>query len=168
MCWPSKARSKFFQVMKFEFKKQNCPGFSLVEVTLAVAIAALAIMTLLGLLPQGLEMSRKTALLTADSNILEQVARDLDNAKFASLPAQKTKRYFNNDGVEVKQDATDIVYVVEVDPTQQASLPQSEVTQPYLKKFIVRIAVTSNASYEFSATNTFGYTMFNHLVAKTR
>jgi uncharacterized protein (TIGR02598 family) len=51
--------------MKLSLNTRAAPGFSLVEVTLAVAIAALAMITLLGLLPQGLEMSRKSALITS-------------------------------------------------------------------------------------------------------
>lgn len=80
-------------------------GFSLVEVTLAVAIASLAIITLLGLIPQGLEMSRKTGLLTNNSHILEQIIRDLENTQFSLLPAPgaatNQRRYFNDQGQEV-------------------------------------------------------------------
>jgi uncharacterized protein (TIGR02598 family) len=145
-------------------------GFSLVEVTLAVAIAALAIITLLGLLPQGLEMSRKTALITSNSNILEQIARDLDNARFAMLPTAKQKKYFNDQGAELKEDSEEIIYVVEIDPDTNypASLPKTEKEQPYLKRYIIKIANSNSADFEFDDSNRFRYSTYNHLVAKTR
>ena len=105
----------------------------MVEVTLAVAIAALAIITLLGLLPQGLEMARKTALMVNDSNILEQITHDLENAAFDQLPTQTLKKYYNDQAREVQQDATDLAFVVEIEPQQVVALPKAEKTQPYMK-----------------------------------
>lgn len=144
-------------------------GFSLVEVALSVAIASLAIITLLGLLPQGLEMSRKTSLITNYSNILESIARDLDNARFTALPTGIQRRYFNDQGTEILNAASEeIFFVAEVDPVQPASLPQSEATQPYLKRFIIKMANSSNRDFKFEETNRLSYSTFNHLVAKTR
>lgn len=156
--------------MKRRLNSRAVSGFSLVEVTLAVAIAALAIITLLGLLPQGLEMSRKTALMTSNSNILEQVARDLENAYFNKLPTQVLTKYFNDQGAEVKQDSKDIVYVVQIDPDVQypASLPKSATNQLYMKRFIIRIATTSSPDFKFGEDNRISYSIYSHLVAKTR
>lgn len=135
-----------------------------------MAIAALAIITLLGLLPQGLEMSRKTALITTNSHILEQIARDLDNARFASLPTSAVNKYFNDQGAEVTADSSEIVYVVEIDPdtTYPASLPQAEQDQPYLKKYIIRIANSTDSTFDFASGSPLRFSTFNHLVAKTR
>lgn len=156
--------------MKRCLNSRAASGFSLVEVTLAVAIAALAIITLLGLLPQGLEMSRKTALMTSNSNILEQVARDLDNAYFDKLPTQILTKYFSDQGAEVKSESKDIVYVVQIDPDVQnpASLPKSAANQLYLKRFIIRIATSSDPNFKFGENNRISYSTYSHLVAKTR
>jgi uncharacterized protein (TIGR02598 family) len=157
-------------------------GFSLVEVTLAVAIAALAIITLLGLMPQGLEMSRKTGILTINSNIIEQIIRDLENTQFNLLPAQgtgtssgggnsvpeKSRRYFNDQGQEVQQQSGQITFVAEIDFTQRASLPRTEQTQPFLRRVIIRVATTSNPDFQFGDNNRLAYTTFNHLLAKSR
>lgn len=143
-------------------------GFSLVEVTLAVAIAALGIITLLGLMPQGLAMSQKTSLMVSNSNILENVIRDLENAQFSLLPTAKVRRYFDNDGYEVKADSPDITFIAEIDPSRPAALPRAEATQLYLKRMIIRVATTSNPSFEFGANNRASYVTFNHLIAKTR
>lgn len=148
--------------------KLSPAGFSLVEVALSVAIAALAIITLLGLLPQGLEMSRKTGLLTSNSNILEQIIRDLENAQYSLIPTKKEKKYFNDQGAEVKATSKEITFVAEIDFEQQASLPQSETTQKHLRRVIVRVATTSDAAYKFDPNNRASYATFNHLVARTR
>lgn len=159
--------------MKHLLKSRSQAGFSLVEVTLAVAIAALAIITLLGLLPQGLDMARKTSLMINDSNILEQLTHDMENASFDLLPPpnQKVKKYYNDQAREVLQDATDLAYVVEIEPQQVVALPKAEMTQPYMRRMVIRIAATSSPSFVFAppgSTNASPYVTFNQLIAKTR
>lgn len=157
-------------------------GFSLVEVTLAVAIATLAILTLLGLLPQGLEMSRKTGVLSTGSNIVEQIVRDLENTEFALLPSQQTgeggdgpnvlpvisRRYFDDQGQQLNEDDSNISYVAEIDFSLPAALPQTEQTQKYLRRVIIRIAPSSVPSFKFGQDNQLAYSTFNHLLAKNR
>ncbi|MFZ2281175.1 MAG: Verru_Chthon cassette protein B [Prosthecobacter sp.] len=157
--------------MKHLIKSRSQAGFSLVEVTLAVAIAALAIITLLGLLPQGLDMARKTSLMINDSNILEQLTHDMENASFDLLPNKIVRKYYNDQGREVAQDATDLAYVVEVDPQQVVALPKTEMTQPYMRRMVIRIAATSSPAFVFAppgSDTTSPYVTFNQLIAKTR
>lgn len=160
--------------MKNLIQTRSQAGFSLVEVALAVAIAALAIITLLGLLPQGLEMARKTSLMVSDSNILEQITHDMENAVFDTLPQpnQKVKRYFNDQGREVLQDAADLTFVVQIEAQQIAALPQAEKVQPYMKRMVIKIATTSSPNFEFTDPGNSGaapaYVTFNQLIAKTR
>lgn len=154
--------------MKHLNKSRSQAGFSLVEVALAVAIAALALITLLGLLPQGLEMARKTAVMVSDSNILEQITHDLENATFDLLPTQTVKKYYNDQGREVLQDAQDLTYVVEIEPQQVVALPKAEKNQPYMKRMVIRIAASSTPNFVFGANNTLSYVTFNQLIAKTR
>jgi uncharacterized protein (TIGR02598 family) len=145
-------------------------GFSLVEVALAVAIAALAIITLLGLLPQGLEMSRKTALLSTNSSILEQIIRNYENMQWSDIPSGGTpvKKYFTDQGLEVMADSKEISFVAEVDFRQLASLPRTETDEPYLRRVIIRVASSGSSSYTFDPNNPIGYVVFNHLIAKSR
>ncbi|MCF7784690.1 MAG: Verru_Chthon cassette protein B [Prosthecobacter sp.] len=154
--------------MKLLIKPRSQAGFSLVEVTLAVAIAALAIITLLGLLPQGLEMARKTALMINDSNILAQVTHDMENAAFDKLPTSIVKKYYNDQGREVQQDATDLAFVVEIEPQQVVALPKAEKTQPYMRRMVIRIAASSTPGFVFGTDNAPSYVTFNQLIAKTR
>lgn len=166
----------------FSIRRSAAAGFSLVEVALAVAIAAVGIITLLGLMPEGMEMSRKTGLLTLNSNIVEQIIRDLENTQFNLLPAQgtgtvagganaipdKSRRYFDDQGQQVNENSNTIVFVAEIDFTRPASLPRSEQTQSYLRRVIIRVANTTNPTFQFGLNNQGAYTTFNHLLAKTR
>ena len=164
--------------MKTSRQSPNHSGFSLVEVTLAVAIAALALITLLGLLPQGLEMSRKTSQLTNNSNILEQIIRDLENTQYSTLPAAKVRRYFNDQGSEVQQGDENITFVAEIDPEQLAFLPLADAQMNYanafnnnrgnLRRVVIRVATTSSPDFQFGENNRVSYSIFNHLIAKTR
>ncbi len=162
-------------------------GFSLVEVALAVAIAALGIVTCLGLLPEGLEMSRKTAQLTINRNIIEQIIRDLENVtnwrtikpKGPDIPlpdaatsgaavGNKVKSLYNDQGLKVTEDAVDITYVTEADFTQTAFLSGTSTDQPYLARVVIRIATTSRSNFSFDGADPNTYTTFHHLLAKTR
>ncbi|MDZ4403379.1 Verru_Chthon cassette protein B [Prosthecobacter sp.] len=144
-------------------------GFSLVEVTLAVAIAALAIITFLGLLPQGLEVSRKTAQMAAHSNILEQIVRDLENARWDKMPTGNDERkFFNDQGVEVDSESTEITLVAQMDYSLPAALPKTESSQKFLRRVVVKIANTSSTEFDFDPEKKFTYATYNHLVAKTR
>ncbi len=150
-------------------------GFSLVEVALAVAIAALGIITCLGLLPEGLEMSRRTGEMAINSNILQQIIRDVENSQWSYLVAQqgaqtKVKKYYNDQGTEVKDNALDLTYVAELDFTVPAYLPATNpdlARQNNLIHFVIRMATTSNATYTFDGKNPALYTTFYHMVAKT-
>lgn len=59
-------------------------GFSLVEVTLAVAIIALGLLAVLGLLPQGLNSARTAADNTLVATIVQDVFSMLRSADFTS------------------------------------------------------------------------------------
>ena len=147
----------------------SASGFSLVEVTLAVAIASLAIITFLGLLPQGLEISRKTSLLTLHSNVLEQIIRDLDNAAWDTMPtSENERRYFDDQGVEVDASSERLSIVVQMDFSQETNLPVNDDPQRFLRRVLVKIATTSNPEFKFETTNKLSYSRHHHLVARSR
>ena len=148
----------------------SAAGFSLVEVTLAVAIAALAIITFLGLLPQGLEISRKTSQLTLHSNVLEQLIRDIDNASWETLPAgANERRYFDDEGVEVDADSERLTIVAQMDFSQLTTLPVNATPQKFLRRVVVNMATTSNPEFTFDEERkNFSYSTYHHLVSKSR
>ena len=157
-------------------------GFSLVEVTLAVAIAAVAMITFLGLLPMGLETSRKTSTRIANANMLEQVVQNLDGllwgANNGNVPSLGSKQriYFNEEGTQVPSGSTDMTYLVEVEYRGPANLDKNSGAQSFLQRALIRIANTNSSGFQFpsSSGGTSGtmtgtnYTVYSYLFAKTR
>lgn len=145
-------------------------GFSLPEVTIAVAIAALGIISILGLLPQGLEMSRKTGQLAAHRQIVEQIIRDLDQTEWVSLPVGVKTKYFDDQGLELATStALTMSYVVAYEiAATNPNLPKNTTPESYLKKVTIKIATSVNPSFVFSNANNRQFNTFTHLLAKGR
>jgi uncharacterized protein (TIGR02598 family) len=73
-------------------------GFSLIEVVLAMAIASVAILTLVGLIPQGMDTMRAAGDQAIEARIHQQLMSEMQMASFASLD-----RAFH--GLEIYYDA---------------------------------------------------------------
>ena len=156
----------------------------MVEVTLAVAIAAVAMITFLGLLPMGLETSRKTSTRIANANMLEQVVQNLDgllwgaNNSNGNVPSLGTKQrlYFNEEGTQVPSGSADMTYLVEVEYRGPANLDKDAGAQSFLQRALIRIANTNSAGFQFPSSsggtsgtmNGTNYTVYSYLFAKTR
>jgi len=147
----------------------SAKGFSLVEVTIAVSIVSLALITYIGLLPQGLEMSQKTSEATLASNVLENIIRDLESARWTALGNTRTKTFYSDQGVELTaQQTSQISCVAEVDLTSIATLPSDPTSQPYLRRVIIRIKTTPNPDFDFTPANQDQYLTFSHLIGRSR
>lgn len=143
-------------------------GFSLPEVTLSVAIAALGIISILGLMPQGLEMSRKTGQLAAHRQIVEQIIRDLDQTDWVNLPVNVKTKYFDDQGLELlTASAPTMSYIVKYEIAAiNPNLPKNDTAEIYLRKVTIKIATTVNVAFDFSEANMRRYNTFNHFLAK--
>src|SRR5580765_5027525 len=83
-----------------------CRGFSLVEVTLALGVTAFCLITLLGMLPLGLQIHQASSSQTAAASVLSSVAADLRVTPKTGLTSRQynitfgvTKLlYFDSDG----------------------------------------------------------------------
>ena len=71
-------------------KKRSTAAFSLVELTLAIGIAALCLIAVFGLVPVGVQTNRNATSQTAATNILSSVASDLR----ASPPNQQSSSIY--------------------------------------------------------------------------
>lgn len=148
----------------------HAPGFSLVEVALAVAIAALGIITCLGLLPEGLEMSRRTVQLAINSNILEQIIRDAENASWPVLkPAhglpssypmqtdgggaggQALRMLYDSQGSKIEADSGQVSFVAEVGFSGTCVLPgnPASANEPFLARLVIRVANSQDPEFKF-------------------
>lgn len=148
-------------------------GFSLVEVTLALGIAALGIIAVLGLMPQGLEMSRKTGEMTAHKQITEQIVRDLEQRNWNALAASTSQvtKYYDDQGAETNANSPTQAIIAKyqiVNLSAKSSLPMGSTTEPFLRKAVVKIATTTDPTFDFSDNNRRNYVTVIHYIAKTR
>lgn len=148
-------------------------GFSLVEVTLALGIAALGIIAVLGLMPQGLEMSRKTGEMTAHKQITQQIVSDLEQRNWASLATAGSviTEYYDDQGAKTTSSSPTQAFIAkyQVQPlTGGASLPLGSSSEPFLRKAVVKIATTTNPNFDFTDNNRRNYVTVIHYIAKAR
>lgn len=157
-------------------------AFSLVEVVFALAIASLGFLTLLGLLPSGLEMARNSADLAAEARISQHLSGELQSTPWSELDWNGfgQSRYFNDQGVEITKAEVEadggmksmLSYVATVELTAQAKdivLPVKASSggrrgggtaatrfEPCLRRAKIHIVTTADPNYQFKATGTPG------------
>lgn len=134
-------------------------GFSLVETVMALGIMGLAITALLGLLPHGIEMSRKAGNASAQARIVDTISTRLNNMNFGAIAAQNGVRMmFDDQGVQVDQAdaAVSGVYVARVVVNgggAGAKLPGVATPQPLLQAVTVQVAPTPKFNFNFDGAN---------------
>lgn len=154
---------------------QVAQGFSLVEVVFALAIASLGFLTLLGLLPSGLEMARNSADLAAEARITQHLSGELQSTPWDELDwsGYGQSRYFNDQGVEITKAEIDgdggmksmLSYVATIELPAQANdivLPvksggggrrgggtAATKFEPCLRRARIHIVNTTDAEYQF-------------------
>ncbi len=135
-------------------------GFSLVEVVLAVGIMALGVVTILGLLPHGLEMSRRTANEMAETRIVDQIVGELQNTRWSTVDAMGDQvRYFDDQGLELQSGDQDfnttVSYVVQVSiPDRDVRLPSNQAlpaANNNLRRVILRMVSAPLPNFNFNS-----------------
>lgn len=167
------------------FSRSLRRGFSLVEVTLASGITALALTTLLGLIPHGLNNVKEAGNLAAETRITTHVLGSVSQARWQNgsgedilAPAFDQQRYyFDDQGVVLETDepGPELAYVAEVRvPARDVSLPADASPQeeeagidPYLRRVTVKVASVANESFDFDRALPMAYRTHTMLIART-
>jgi uncharacterized protein (TIGR02598 family) len=131
-------------------------GFSLVETVIALGIMGLAVTALLGLLPHGMEVSKKAADAGAMARIIDTVSTELSQLSTENLTALPAiqRLLFDNEGMLLlTSSSTSLVsYVAEVTkPTNTnglVALPGG-TADPNLLCFVVKVASTPLTDFRF-------------------
>ena len=150
-------------------------GFSLVEVVIAMAIAAVGIVSILGLLPHSLETIKKTGNLTSEARIVQKIAGEYNLGGWTE-GADTRYQYFDDQGIEIERSdpgfQNRFVYVARLDvPALNVSLPSDGGTgqvQQNLRRVIVKIAAVPVLDFNFETAEANTYRTYTLLVAKMK
>jgi len=118
-------------------------GFSLIEVALAVGVVAFAFVSLMGLLPVGLQVFRNTIDASVRSQIVQHVTTDALQTNFDVLTSSSnalTNVYFDDQGNEVAQTGSIYSVQVQVTPSTALPSPSSSGTNSDLATLLIQIA----------------------------
>jgi uncharacterized protein (TIGR02598 family) len=150
--------TKLFQPRRF-----SRAGFSLVEVVLAVGIMALGVVTILGLLPHGLEISRQTANELAESRIIDSIVSDYQAMTWTEFntaaDATAANRFYDDQGLSIDNGdadamATDLTYVVKVEiPEPNVVLPSDANLPPNqnLRRLTIKVVAVPEQNFNFDS-----------------
>ncbi|TDU81495.1 uncharacterized protein (TIGR02598 family) [Prosthecobacter fusiformis] len=158
-------------------------GFSLAEVTIATGITALAMTTLLGLIPEGLNNIRQAGDLAAETQITNHLFGAVTQAKWHNAvgedllaPAFDQQRYFFDDqgvAIEAENPGMDLAYIAEVSvppadvPLTADSTATNEDYDPYLRRVTVRVTNAANPNFDFDRALPVTYRTHTTLIART-
>jgi len=89
-------------------------GFSLAEVALALAVASLAIMTVLGLMPMLMDSERANTATSVFPAMCSQVMGKLREEAYPVTPPEETRLMYFTDQGTLTSDTSDAVYACEI------------------------------------------------------
>jgi uncharacterized protein (TIGR02598 family) len=151
-------------------------GFSLVEVLMAVGIVAVSVLTVVGLLPHGLEVSRKTGDLAYKTRMFQQIASEYQAMPWSVVTgagAGKKRLKFDFQGGAIgtgpNEGFTTFVAEAEVVGTSVV-LPSvgGSGDNDNLRFLVVRIATTGDPNFSFDDSKKSGsVAIYSSLLAKT-
>lgn len=167
--------------------QRKAAAFSLVEVVLAVGIMAVGVVTILGLLPHGMEMSRKTANEQAETRIVDQLIGELNATDWTTMSGLVSAgnagitRFFDDQGLEITGSAGSIQellnYVARVSFVDSAEAAKGmpmpsksgRAINPNLRRVQIEVAPVPDPQFNFeSPPPGIKVRTFTQLVAKIR
>lgn len=144
-------------------------GFSLVETVLAMAVMSLAITVLLGLLPHGLEMSRKAGVSAGEARVTSDVMAELSRADWNNLQTYNNQVFFYDDqGVRIENGGERISYAARVSIPAGMRLPGSISDSDTLRRVVVEIASTSSRNFDFGRVGERHISAYTNVLSRLR
>ncbi|SKA90465.1 Verru_Chthon cassette protein B [Prosthecobacter debontii] len=170
--------------IKLPLQKIRRSGFSLAEVTIATGITALALSTLLGIIPEGLKNIRDAGGLAAETRITSHLLGVVSQAEWETHTGEDLlsssfheKRYFFDDqgiAIEGGDPGLDLAYVAEVKiPRSDVNLSadvtaaEDDAIDPYLRRVTVKVANTGSKNFNFDRVLPMAYRQHTTLIART-
>ncbi len=135
-------------------------AFTLAEVIITVGIAATAIVTIIGLLPYGLESMRQSAMVTAEARAVQSIIADYQMRDWSAVLEQQTSgagelRHFDAQGYRVEKGDADSFLLAQVLVRDAPLLPGSGKTNPRLRSLIVRTSTRLSEADAFDEKQPF-------------
>lgn len=168
------------------FPRFRRAGFSLAEVTIATGITAMALTTLLGLIPEGLNNIKQAGDIAAETRITSHILGTVSQNKWQDAAGEDIlallydhqRYYFDDQGVVIESDepGAELAYVAEVrTPARDVRLSsdsedssQAGATQdPYLRRVTVKVASVANQNFDFERALPTAYRTHTTLIART-
>ena len=133
----------------------NKAAFSLVEVAIAVGIAAFCLISIIGLLPKGISANKESLKTTEASAIIETLFADIRSAAAGSNSfiyginpnlSQVTTRYLDRTGQEKVESSADLRLIVTVEAP-----PTGVIAPSFVRAELVWPAGVANSPNRFEA-----------------
>lgn len=148
-----------------DLSRKAASGFSLPEVTMAVGIAAMAIVLLLGLLPSGMSSIRGASNTLAETRIYQQIIAEIQTANWGATtggalppgltPYAGARRFFDDQGSPLDLGGADsirLTYVSEIlleGPGGPLAVPGG-APSPDMLTVRINIAAVPDARFSFN------------------
>ena len=164
------------------YRPTTSQGFTLPEVVIAVGIAALGLVSLLGLMPRSLDTLRQAGQVSAESQIAQQVFADLalsdwqdDQGVDQLSSSYNGRRYYYDDlAIPMKDPDTDfgLSYVAEVSVApSDIALPSAPsvkpVADPHLRRVSVKVAAANTTGFDFATAPAGSYRTYASVISRS-
>jgi uncharacterized protein (TIGR02598 family) len=135
-----------FAVCSRRASRSRLAGFTLVEVTLAIGIISFAFVTMFGLLPVGLNVSRQAMDTTIEAQIVQQMKTQALQTDFSMLDSLNNvdAQYFDDQGKEVAANVS-VFTAKYAAVSADTKLPDGSVTRS-LKTIAITVSNTKGTS----------------------
>lgn len=152
-------------------------AFSLIEVTIAVAITAVALVSLMGMLPQGTDLMKRATDTAIEARIHQQIVGEVLLTEWEVKDGlHNTKRGYDDQGIHIATDGSvfssgrsneDVVYQARIRlPTGNVTLPGGSVDEN-LQLVLVDVTNRREPGFDFdSPTNKRHVNIYQSIIVK--